>query len=159
MLAGPAVVALRGRWHLLRRNVGLVTVYGLVAVAGCQLAYFNAVEHLQVGVALLIEYTAPVAVIGWMWLRHGHRPGRLTLGGGVLAPRSAWCSCSTCSRVPTSAWWAWSGRCCAMAGAAVYFVLSASEDNGLPPLVLAAAGLTLGAARAGRWPGWSAWCR
>ena len=33
----------------------------------------------------------------------------------------------------------------AMAGAATYFVLSASEDNGLPPLVLAASGLTLGA--------------
>jgi len=33
----------------------------------------------------------------------------------------------------------------AMAGAATYFVLSASEDNGLPPLVLAAAGLSLGA--------------
>jgi drug/metabolite transporter (DMT)-like permease len=33
-----------------------------------------------------------------------------------------------------------------MVGAATYFVLSANEDNGLPPIVLAAAGLTLGAA-------------
>ena len=31
-----------------------------------------------------------------------------------------------------------------MVGAAVYFVLSSDEDNGLPPTVLAAAGLTLG---------------
>ena len=85
VLAVPAVVSLRGRWGLLRSNAGLVAGYGLVAVAGCQLSYFNAVGHMQVGVALLIEYTAPVAVIGWMWLRHGHRPGVLTLVGAVVA--------------------------------------------------------------------------
>jgi len=33
----------------------------------------------------------------------------------------------------------------AMAGAATYFVISADEGNGLPPLVLAAAGLVTGA--------------
>jgi drug/metabolite transporter (DMT)-like permease len=33
-----------------------------------------------------------------------------------------------------------------MVGAATYFVLSANEDNGLPPIVLAAGGLVLGAA-------------
>src|SRR3546814_18824925 len=63
----------------------MVAVYGVVAVAGCQLCYFYAVEHLQVGVALLIEYTAPVAVVVWLWLRHGHRPGRLTLAGALVA--------------------------------------------------------------------------
>src|SRR5690348_12887881 len=63
LLVGAAVLVplalrhLRGRWGLLRRHLGLVTAYGLVAVAGCQLAYFNAVAHMQVGVALLIEYT------------------------------------------------------------------------------------------------------
>ena len=39
----------------------------------------------HVGVALLIEYTAPVAVIAWLWMRHGQRPGRLTLVGASLA--------------------------------------------------------------------------
>ena len=34
----------------------------------------------------------------------------------------------------------------AMVGAAAYFILSANEDNGLPPIVLAAGGLVLGAA-------------
>ena len=38
----------------------------------------------------------------------------------------------------------------AMAGAATYFVLSANEDNGLPPLVLAAAGLHARRRRAAR---------
>ena len=145
VLAVPAVLSLRGRWGLLRRNAGLVAVYGMVAVAGCQLAYFNAVVHMQVGVALLIEYTAPVAVIGWMWLRHGHRPGVLTLVGAVVAALGLVLVLDLLSgadlSVPGVLW-----ALGAMAGAATYFVLSASEDNGLPPLVLAASGLTLGAA-------------
>src|SRR6478735_10186970 len=144
VLAVPAVVSLRGRWGLLRRNAGLVAVYGLVAVAGCQLAYFNAVVHMQVSVALLIEYTAPVAVIGWMWLRHGHRPSVLTLVGAVVAAAGLVLVLDLLSgaalSVPGVLW-----ALGAMAGAATYFVLSANEDNGLPPLVLAAAGLSLGA--------------
>jgi drug/metabolite transporter (DMT)-like permease len=143
VLAGPAIVALHGRWHLLRRNLALVTGYGLAAVAGCQLAYFYAVEHLDVGVALLIEYTAPVAVLAWMWWRHGHRPGRLTLGGGVLALVGLVLVLDLLSGADLSlvgVGWA----LLAMLGAAVYFVVSASEDNGLPPIVLAAGGLALG---------------
>ena len=67
VLLVPGLVMLRGRWHLLRANAGFVVVYGLIVVAGTQFAYFSAVATLQVGVALLIEYTAPVLVIGWLW--------------------------------------------------------------------------------------------
>ena len=35
VLVVPALVVLGGRWHLLRRNLRLVTVYGVVTVAGC----------------------------------------------------------------------------------------------------------------------------
>src|SRR5919198_2357588 len=74
VLVPIAAMQLRGRWFLVRRNLGVIAAYGLIAVAGCQLFYFNAVAHMQVGVALLIEYTAPVAVVGWFWLRHGQCP-------------------------------------------------------------------------------------
>ena len=84
VLLPVALVQLRGRWSLLQQNLTMITAYGLVAVAGTQLAYFNAVAHMQVGVALLIEYTAPVAVVGWLWARQGQRPGRLTVLGAVL---------------------------------------------------------------------------
>ena len=43
-----------------------VVAYGLIPIAGAQLCYFNAVEHLSVGVALLLEYTAPILVVGWL---------------------------------------------------------------------------------------------
>jgi drug/metabolite transporter (DMT)-like permease len=46
VLSVPALVQLRGRWGLLRRASGMIAAYGLIAVAGCQLFYFNAVSHL-----------------------------------------------------------------------------------------------------------------
>lgn len=144
VLAGPGLVALRGRWWLLRRNVRLVVAYGTVAVAGCQYAYFSSVEYLQVGVALLIEYTAPVAVVLWLWLRHGHRPRALTGTGGLVALTGLVLVLDLVSGAalhPLGVAWA----LLAMAGAATYFVLSAEEGNGLPPMVLAAAGMVVGA--------------
>ena len=54
-------------------------------VAGAQFAYFSAVQRMDVGPALLIEYTAPAAVVVWLWLRHGERPGPLTVAGAGLA--------------------------------------------------------------------------
>ena len=69
------VVQLRGRWSpAAPQPPAHGRLRPAVAVAGCQLAYFNAVEHVPVGVALLIEYTAPVAVVGWLWLRRGNGP-------------------------------------------------------------------------------------
>src|SRR3954451_6736394 len=79
------VVALRGRWYLLRANVRLLVAYGVLAVTGAQFCYFMAVERMEVGPALLIEYTAPAAVVVWLWLRHGQRPGPVTVLGAVLA--------------------------------------------------------------------------
>ena len=46
VLLPVALLQLRGRWRVLVRNFRLAAVYGLVAVAGCQLAYFNAVAHM-----------------------------------------------------------------------------------------------------------------
>lgn len=144
VLAVPGAIALRGRWDLLRRNVRVIVAYGIVAIAGCQFAYFSAVEHLQVGVALLIEYAAPVAVVLWLWMRHGHRPGALTGAGGLLALVGLALVLDLVSGAtlhPVGVAWA----LLAMLGAATYFVLSAQEGNGLPPMVLAAGGMVVGA--------------
>ena len=40
---------------------------------------------MPVGVALLLEYLGVVLVVGWLWLRHGQRPRRLTVAGAVAA--------------------------------------------------------------------------
>jgi len=145
VLVPIAAIQLRGRWAVLRRNVPLVAAYGLVAVAGCQLAYFNAVAHMQVGVALLIEYTAPVAVVGWLWVRHGQRPGWLTVLGAMIGGTGLVFVLDLLSGAQVSvAGTAWAFA--AMVGAAVYFVLSSLPAAGLPATALAAGGLLVGGA-------------
>jgi drug/metabolite transporter (DMT)-like permease len=145
VVAPFGLVALRGRWALLRRNAGLMLGYGAVAVAGAQFCYFSAVAHMQVGPALLIEFTAPAAVVVWLWLRRGQRPGTATLAGAALAGGGLVLVLDLVSGADLSlagVLWALA----AMVGAATYFVISADQDNGLPPMALAAAGLVLGTA-------------
>ena len=145
VLLVPGILALRGRWHLLRDNAGLVAVYGVSAVAGAQLCYFYAVTYMQVSVALLLEYTAPVAVVMWLWLRHGHRPSGLTLLGAAIAASGLVLVLDVISGAELSTvgvLWALG----AMVGAASYFVISADESNGLPGISLAAGGLLVGGA-------------
>jgi drug/metabolite transporter (DMT)-like permease len=144
ILTVPALVQLRGRWALLRRGLPVVIAYGLVAVAGCQLFYFNAVEHLSVGVALLLEYSGTVLVVGWVWLRHGQRPRRLTVVGAALAIAGLVLvlDLTGAQRVdPVGVLWGLA----AAAGLAFFFVLSSRIEDGLPPIVMAWAGMTVGA--------------
>ncbi len=143
LLTLPAVWQLRGRWGALRRGAGPVTVYGLVAVAGCQLCYFNAVEHLSVGVALLLEYLGTVLVVGWLWLRHGHRPRRLTLAGGAaaLVGLALVLDVTGAHRLDLAGVLWGLG---AAVGLAVFFVLSAHADAAVPPLAMAWGGLLVG---------------
>jgi drug/metabolite transporter (DMT)-like permease len=143
VLLGPALHVLQGRWHLLRQNARLLVFYGIVPVAGTQLAYFTAVSHMQVASALLIEYVAPVAVVGWLWLRHGQRPTSLTVGGGLLCLAGLVLVLNLVSGTQLSVVGTVSALL-AMVGCAVYFVVNASTDNGLPPMVLAAGGLLVG---------------
>ena len=85
VLTGPALVQLRGRWALLRRWGWRTVAYGCVGVAACQLGYFNAISRMPVGIALLIEYMGILLVVGWLWVRHGQRPRRLTIAGSAAA--------------------------------------------------------------------------
>jgi len=145
ILTVPALVQLRGRWALLRRSLPAVAAYGLVAVAGCQLFFFNAVEHLSVGVALLLEYSGTLLVVLWVWLRHAQPPRRLTIIGGVLALGGLVLVLDLTGhqRVDfVGVLWGLG----AATGLAVYFVVSAHTDEKLPPMVMAWAGMTVGTA-------------
>lgn len=144
-LAPFALASLRGRWGLLRGQLTQLLVYGVLAVAGAQFCYFSAVATMDVAPALLIEYTAPAAVVAWLWLRRGQRPRLLTVFGAVLAAAGLVLVLNLFS----GAHLAWSGvawALAAMVGATSYFLISADTGTGLPPLSLAGIGLTVGTA-------------
>jgi drug/metabolite transporter (DMT)-like permease len=144
ILAIPGIVVMRGRWGSLRRNRMLVVLYGLVAVAGGQVCFFNALEHLTVGVALLLEYLGTVLVVGWMWLRHGQRPRRATLIGSVVALLGLALVLDLTGDNHldlVGVLWALGGAI----GLASYFVMSGNADSDVPPVALASAGMIIGA--------------
>jgi drug/metabolite transporter (DMT)-like permease len=144
VLAIPAAASMRGRWHVLRRQAGLIVGYGLSAVAGGQLFYFHAVQHLSVGVALMLEYLGIIGVVGWMWVRHGHRPRRLTLGGSAAALAGLALVLGVFGHARLDLAGVLWGLAAAT-GLATYFVLGSRGHDDLPPLVLASAGMGTGA--------------
>jgi drug/metabolite transporter (DMT)-like permease len=143
LLAGPALLQLRGNWRVLRANGWLILAYGLLAIAGCQLFYFNAVQTLSVGVALLLEYLGLVLVVGWIWLR-GRPPGRWTVIGVVLAVAGLVLVLDVTGGATVDLVGVLWGLGAAV-GVATYFVLSSEESTGLPPLAMAAGGMVVGA--------------
>ncbi len=123
-----------------------VVVYGVVAVAGVQVCFFSAVRTLSVGVALLLEYLAPVLVVAWVWMRTARRPSRRTLTGGglALAGTVAVLDVHDGARIdPVGVMWALAAAACL----ACYFVVLGGESpNGdaPDPVALAAAGMVVG---------------
>lgn len=143
VLTVPALVVLRRSGASLRRGSRTVTVYGFVAVAGCQLAYFNAVEHLSVAVALLLEYSGALMVVAWLWLRQGQRPRRLTVAGSVVAVLGLALVLDLVGNASVDVVGVLWGLAAAV-GLAAYFVLSAGTEDPLPPIVVAWGGLAVG---------------
>ncbi|GIG00916.1 EamA family transporter [Catellatospora citrea] len=144
MLAVPTVLALRGKWHVLRRNLGSIGVFGLLAVVGAQVGFFNAVRYLPVGIALLLEYLGIILVVFWMWARHGQRPRRLTLAGSAAAMLGLFFVFDVTgggSIDPVGVLWGLG----AAVGLAAYFVLSARVDERLPSVAMASSGMAIGA--------------
>jgi drug/metabolite transporter (DMT)-like permease len=125
-----------------------VVAYGLIPIAGAQLCYYNAVAHLSVGVALLLEYTAPILVVGWLWATTRRRPSTLTLAGVAMAVAGIILVLNVFSGAHINlagVGWALAAAVCA----ACYFMMSdavAADGNGLNSITLAAGGLIVGTA-------------
>lgn len=145
ILAVPAIPALRGRWHQLRGNWVTIALFGLIGVAACQLFYFNAVARLSVGVALLLEYLAPVIIVLWLWAASRKRPRLLTFGGTLLSLAGLVLVLDLTGAVKidvVGVLWGMAAAVCL----AIYFFITAKENDTLPPIVLASGGLFVGAA-------------
>jgi drug/metabolite transporter (DMT)-like permease len=144
LLAPFTLASLRGRWRELRSHWRYVVSYGVVSMAGMQALFFVAVQRLSVTVALLLAMTAPVMIVLWDWGRSRRRPAGATFVGIavsaaglllVLDPRGAMLSVV--------------GVIAALATAAcvaIYFVVSADQSVGVPPIALIGLGMLVGAA-------------
>ena len=144
LLAVPAAVALRRSSATLRAAAAPTLVYGVVAVGGAQVCFFNSVKYVTVGVALLLEYLGIALVVAWMWLRHRQRPRPLTVAGMavVLVGLSFVLDLFGSAHVNVLGVLWGLGAAVGLAG---YFVLSAHSADRLPPIAMACAGLAVGA--------------
>lgn len=139
-----AVRAVQGRrlpWARLSRTC---IAFGLLGVATAQLCFFQAVERLPVGVALLLEYSGALLVVGWLWLRHQQRPRRLTVAGAAVSVVGLLLVLDLVGDTSLDllgvAW-----GLGAAVGLAAYFLLSAQQHDDLPPVLVACGGLLAGA--------------
>ncbi|WP_102141765.1 EamA family transporter [Mycobacterium hubeiense] len=133
------------------KHAKTVVAYGLIPIAGAQLFYYNAVAHLSVGVALLLEYTAPILVVAWLWATTRRRPSNLTLAGVALAVAGIMLVLNVFSGAHVNVvgvGWGLAAAVCA----ACYFMMSdrvnntSADGDGLHPITLAAGGLVVGTA-------------
>lgn len=144
VLLAPTLVALRGRWRSVFTGWRTVVSYGVVSMAGVQLLYFLAVEHLAVAVALLLEMTAPLMIVFWLWATTRIRPATVTFIGmavslvGLLLVLDPGGSAISVAGVVFAL------------GAAVclasYFLVSARVEVDIPPVALTGLGMIVGTA-------------
>jgi len=85
-LAALVLLVVVGLWRpallrIRRSDLRLLVGYGLVGVAAVQLLYFAAVARIPIGIAMLLEFTAPVLVALWVrFVRRTILPAQMWVG-------------------------------------------------------------------------------
>lgn len=143
LLAVPGLIALRFDLRPLWRARWTVLLYGLVAVAGVQFAFYASLERIPVSMTLLIEYLAPIALVLFAWVRTRRTPQLIVLGGSVLAIAGLVLVIGPGGGDldPLGLIFA----AIAMIGVCVYYAIGESAADRLPPVALIAAGFVVGA--------------
>lgn len=141
----PLVLIFRGSAGLraARASWPQLVLYGLTGIAGCQTLFFIAASRLPVGVALMLEFSGPLLVVGW--LKFGRKvavPKSAVLGVGI-----ALVGLATVVEI-------WSGLKLDLIGLlaglgaaacqATYFILIDKLTGLADPLVMTAAGSVVG---------------
>lgn len=144
ILSLALVRTLRRRPDFFRVHWLSLVAFGLIPVVGCQVFYFSALQRMPVGVALLIQYLAPVMLVLFVWARTRRAPSRTVLIGSVVAMAGLVLVVDI-----AGARFDLLGTVFALLAAVcacVYFVMSERTGDDLPPLALAAGGLLVGTA-------------
>jgi drug/metabolite transporter (DMT)-like permease len=143
VLAYPFIRAVVRERGFLRRHWPLIVGFGMTGVAGCQLFYFAAMQRIPVGVALLIQYFAPILLVGLAWARTRRAPSRVVAFGSLAAVAGLVLMVDV-----TGATFDLLGTLFALGAAlclGAYFLIAERTGDSVPPLALAGGGLLTGA--------------
>ena len=151
-MIGAAVIilpiALRQTRHDLgvwRRRWRWILGYGLIAMAACQYFYYASISLMPVGIALLIQYLAPVLLLMAAWVQTKHRPASMSLVGAALSVAGLLLALDLGSAGgglnPVGILLA----ACAAVSVCGYYLMAAAIPDDLPPTALIGGGLVIGA--------------
>jgi drug/metabolite transporter (DMT)-like permease len=143
LLVVPALIALRFDLRPLWRARWTVLLYGIVAVAGVQVAFYASLERIPVSMTLLIEYLAPIALVLFAWVRTRRMPQLIVLGGSVLAMAGLVLVIGPGGGDLDPLGLAFAAI--AMIGVCVYYAIGERATEQVPPVALIAAGFVVGA--------------
>jgi len=74
----------RKAFRLTKSEIPLLVAYALFGITLTQWAYFEAISRMPVGIALLIEFTAPIYIVLWVrYVRKQHVRSTIWLGLGL----------------------------------------------------------------------------
>ena len=91
LVIAAAVALYRPRLLLIDRSqVPMMVLVGVGGLAVVYAAYFIAIERLQIGVAVTLQYLAPLILLLWLWLAHGRRLAPSLWAAMSWATASAW---------------------------------------------------------------------
>ena len=138
-----ALVAVRGHWPTVWRSRWRILALSVTGVSGTLLFYFLSIERIPVATGILIEYLAPLLLVGVVWVTTRRMPHAVVLIGSAVALAGLILVVSPFgggTLDPLGIVFA----LIAMIGCAAYYVIVARPTNGLPPVVLASFGVILG---------------
>jgi drug/metabolite transporter (DMT)-like permease len=143
-----ALLMVRGKWAAVWRGRWRILAMGLIGVAGTQLVYFAAIQRIPVSTGILIEYLAPLLLVGFVWATNRRMPKVVVLIGSVVSVVGLVLVVSPSGGESLDVLGlVFAGL--AAVGCAIYYVVAAQPSDGLPPVALAAFGLVIGGAALG----------
>lgn len=140
----PVIISLVRHWDNVKHSLPRIALYGIVPIAACQICYFNAVQHLSVGVALLLEYLSPVLLVLLAWARTRTSPRVLTILGALCAMGGLLLVLDLGGPQKVSTVGILWGLGAAV-GSAAFFIMSARQNDNVPPVLMAGGGMAVGA--------------
>jgi drug/metabolite transporter (DMT)-like permease len=73
LLAAALALWRPGLLRIRRSDAASLAFLGICGLALVHATYYEAIARLEIGVALVIQYMAPLLLLAWLWLFHGRR--------------------------------------------------------------------------------------